>query len=183
MMNGNSGIASFSTFIYVDASQVLPFVVDLSFQLQTAHHGMPSFKSIASALATIFGVGVDVSGLFGGEANTPSNVTRIHVGQQEGADGKVGNGPGGSPGGHAPGITIWDGIGKLIGTIEGKGNIGGASLKDYSFDTGADNRAAEYVSVSAAGTDGICIQAVTLNAANGNDYAWFGDVGQVCGVP
>lgn len=144
---------------------------------------MPSPGTVLNAFATIFGVGVDLGELFGGEASTASNTIRIHVGQQTGQDRADGTRPGGSPQGDAPGITIWDGIGQLIGTIEGKGNIGDGSSKDYSFNTGADKRAAEYVSVSASGSDGICIAAVTLSAANGNEYAWFGDVGKVCGVP
>ncbi|KAK5944787.1 hypothetical protein PMZ80_001987 [Knufia obscura] len=134
-------------------------------------------------LATIFGVGVDLASIFSKPPGTPSNIVTIYTGEQDPRNVSSEVDLGKSIGGDAPGVTVWDGVGHLIGTSAEEGQIGVGSSAQYSFESGDDKRAGQYVSVSAGGTDGVCIAVVTLNTASGNDYAWFGDVGRLCGVP
>lgn len=139
--------------------------------------------TVLEALATVFGVGVDLAGIFAPKGDSNPNVVRIYVGAQTVGDAHDKVDIGVSPGGNAPGVTIWDGTGNLIGTIEGEGKIGDGSLKDYVFDTGSDQRGGQYVSVSASGTDGLCIAGITLTTPENNNFAWFGDTARICGLP
>ncbi len=165
------------------ASEILPQATSSASFHTTIDMTTGQVGTVLDTLATIFGVGVDLSSFFGQKDNIISNAVRIYAGEQTPDDSASGVDIGKSPGGHVPGVSIWDVVGSLIGTKEGDGTIGRGSFHEYSFDTGADQRAASYISVSAGGSDGLCIAAITMTTSSGNDYAWFGDVGKLCGVP
>ena len=91
-----------------------------------------------------------------------------------------------SLGGDAPGVSVFDGVGSYCGTeaghtkndIEGTVHIDRGTSREYSIST---NLHAEYISVVAGGTNGVCIHSVTMSV-NGLSYAWTGDVGKACGA-
>lgn len=88
--------------------------------------------------------------------------------------------------GNCPSIALFDGDGHRIGFRRGEGHgiIGDGSFTDIKIDSidRHDNRPAEYVSVSSGGTDALCVAYVYVTMANGDYWAFYGDVGYQCGA-
>lgn len=88
-----------------------------------------------------------------------------------------------STSGNIPGVAAWDVNGDFIGKAMGAYNyvIGNGKYNDVQIK--GKKLSAEYVSVSAFGTDGLCVAAVGVTSPNGYRAGWFGDVGMKCGAP
>jgi hypothetical protein len=102
---------------------------------------------------------------------------RIYAGTGDGTDGQ------------APNVAAWDIDGTLIGSVKG----GDLVVKGAPFDSKIEMKAkgngngaaaqAHYISLSQRGNDAICIAGISVTWPDGIEYAWYGDVGELCGAP
>jgi hypothetical protein len=87
-------------------------------------------------------------------------------------------------GGDTPGIRIFDVMGRDIGEARGsKSNIADGGYKDIKISASQDQqgRQAQYISVSKGGNDALCISYIAVTWPDGQQKAWYGDVGYQCG--
>lgn len=86
-------------------------------------------------------------------------------------------------GGNRPNIALFDVAGYDLGWEEGGTKLQAGDYHDYTIKMPANNRGqAEYISVSSAGNDGICIAYVTVNwPGDTGSRTWYGDYAADCG--
>lgn len=90
-----------------------------------------------------------------------------------------------TPSGNQPGITLYDKMGRKIGSIDGKkAIILDGDFMDISvpFDKNVGKKPTEYLSIVNGGDDSLCIAYLALTQPDGTQKAWYGDVGRVCGA-
>jgi hypothetical protein len=88
-----------------------------------------------------------------------------------------------SLGGNIPSIGLWDELGQSIGTSIASGDKKPqGNFVDIKIVANATvgNVPPAYVSVSAGGTDGICISLLSMTFPDGSSAAWNGDVAFQC---
>ncbi|KAL8867899.1 MAG: hypothetical protein Q9174_005360, partial [Haloplaca sp. 1 TL-2023] len=93
-------------------------------------------------------------------------------------------------GGNTPSIALWAQDGHKIGTYSADSDevihqgVTSNEIKVHHGDTDPPNtgRQAEYILLSAAHDDAICIAFITLQGTDKIDRAWYGDVGYSCGA-
>ncbi|KAL1626478.1 hypothetical protein SLS56_006789 [Neofusicoccum ribis] len=101
---------------------------------------------------------------------------RIGVGLTTNSDGNTA--------GDTPGIRIFDVMGRDIGEARGsKNNIADGGFKDITVTASKEQqgRQAQYISVSKGGNDALCISYISVTWPDGQQKAWYGDVGYQCG--
>ncbi|KAF1949403.1 hypothetical protein CC80DRAFT_581401 [Byssothecium circinans] len=90
-----------------------------------------------------------------------------------------------STGGDTPGIRLFDVMGRDIGQASGssKAKILDGGYKDITVKAakGMEGRQAQYISVSQGGNDALCISYISMTWSDGQNKAWYGDVGKECG--
>ncbi|KAF3481754.1 uncharacterized protein GIQ15_04513 [Arthroderma uncinatum] len=92
-----------------------------------------------------------------------------------------------SPGGNTPNIALFNEKGDRIGFKSGKGhgNIDEGRFADISVSP-IDSKNTElptYISISASGTDAICISSIAVTPPTNADYfAFLGDTAKACGA-
>jgi len=87
-------------------------------------------------------------------------------------------------GGNVPGIRLFDVMGRDIGEARGsKSVIADGGFKDIvvTADSDKQGRQAQYISVSKGGNDALCISYISATWPDGQQKAWYGDVGYQCG--
>ncbi|PSN68557.1 hypothetical protein BS50DRAFT_520523 [Corynespora cassiicola Philippines] len=87
-------------------------------------------------------------------------------------------------GGNTPGIRIFDVMGRDIGEARGsKDIIADGGFKDIVVESNKDTqgRQAQYISVSKGGDNALCVAYVSMTWPDGQNKAWYGDVGMECG--
>lgn len=88
-------------------------------------------------------------------------------------------------GGDTPGIRLFDVMGRDIGEARGskKNKIVDGGYKDITVKAakGMEGRQAQYISISKGGNDALCIAYITMTWPDGQNKAWYGDVGADCG--
>lgn len=136
-------------------------------------------------MSQIVGVIGLVAGLFQNIATTPESwmapqdgsktIIRVYAG--------FSSRPGESTSGNIPGVAAWDVNGGFIGKAMGVYNYVIPNGKYNDNIVKGRHEPAEYVSVSAFGSDGLCIAAVGVTSPTGYRAGWFGDVGMKCGAP
>jgi hypothetical protein len=90
--------------------------------------------------------------------------------------------------GHAPHVAGFDINGNLIGSVKGGDDIAQGAPYDAKIEMKADGSdgsgaQAEYISLSQAGVDAICIAGISVTWPDGLEFAWYGDVAEFCGAP
>ena len=88
-------------------------------------------------------------------------------------------------GGNIPIVNLWDGLGQFIGASAVKiGEIGAGQFHDYIVDpfSAGNNRAAEYLSVSAIGSNDLCIAALSVTTPDSEQSVMLGDLPAYCGA-
>lgn len=88
-----------------------------------------------------------------------------------------------STSGNIPGVALWDAAGVFIGKAMGIYNYVIDDSKFHDLEVKGKKASADYLSVSAFGTDGLCVAAVAVTSPTGYKAGWFGDVGMKCGAP
>ncbi|RDL36634.1 Uncharacterized protein BP5553_05986 [Venustampulla echinocandica] len=86
--------------------------------------------------------------------------------------------------GNTPGIRIFDVMGRDIGEARGsKKVISDGGFKDIKVSASSkeQGRQAQYISVSKGGNDALCISYISVTWPDGQQKAWYGDVGYQCG--
>ncbi|KAL8706353.1 MAG: hypothetical protein Q9225_007964, partial [Loekoesia sp. 1 TL-2023] len=131
---------------------------------------------VIGALAGVVGVGMMIPGLLPHE-DKHQTVVRVAAGLSTNeADTTSGN---------MPGITLYDVMGRQIGSTKGKKHtILDGDFVDISvpFDDGVGKKPTEYLSVVNGGDDALCIAYLALTQPDGDKKAWYGDVGKACGA-
>ncbi|KAK5079553.1 hypothetical protein LTR70_008119 [Exophiala xenobiotica] len=134
-----------------------------------------------SAIIAVIGL---VSGVFQ-SINTPESwmapphVSSTKVRVYSGMSGSTSE----STSGNIPGVALWDAAGGFIGKAMGVYNYVIDDGKFHDLEVKGKKASAEYLSVSAFGTDGLCVAAVAVTSPTGYKAGWFGDIGRKCGAP
>lgn len=97
-------------------------------------------------------------------------------------------GTGDDTNGNAPNVAAFDLDGNLIGSVKGGDDVAKGAPWDAKIKMKADGSdgsaaQAEYISLSQAGVDAICIAGISVTWPDGLEFAWYGDVGEFCGAP
>ncbi|KAF2688910.1 hypothetical protein K458DRAFT_414590 [Lentithecium fluviatile CBS 122367] len=97
-------------------------------------------------------------------------------------------GTGDDTNGNAPHVAAFDIDGNLIGSVKGGDDIAKGAPYDAKIEMKADGSdgsaaQAEYISLSQAGVDAICVAGISVTWPDGLEFAWYGDVGEFCGAP
>lgn len=88
-----------------------------------------------------------------------------------------------STSGNIPGVALWDAAGRFIGKEMGVYNYVIEDGKFHDLEVKGKMASADYLSVSAFGTDGLCVAAVAVTSPTGYKAGWLGDIGMRCGAP
>jgi len=101
---------------------------------------------------------------------------------------RIYGGSGADTSGNAPHVAAFDINGNLIGSVKGGDIIAQGAPFDAKIEMKADGTdgsgaQAEYISLSQAGVDAICIAGISVTWPDGLEFAWYGDVAEFCGAP
>jgi hypothetical protein len=101
---------------------------------------------------------------------------------------RIYGGTGTDTSGNAPGVAAFDIDGNLIGSVKGGDVIAQGAPFDAKIEMKADGSdgsaaQAQYISLSQAGVDALCVAGISVTWPDGLEFAWYGDVAEFCGAP
>jgi hypothetical protein len=89
-----------------------------------------------------------------------------------------------STAGNFPDVRLFDKRGEFIGRNKDFPHVDAGGFKEVyiEHEQKMDGRQSEYLAISAAGDDAICINYVTITWPDGTSWGFLGDVGTMCGA-
>ncbi len=133
--------------------------------------------NVVGAIAGVVGIGMMIPGLIP-DKDKHEPIVRIAAGLTSNTEDTTS--------GNTPGVTLYDIMGRMIGSTEGKADIikdGAFTDIKVPFNEGVGTKPAEYIAVTDGGNDALCIAYISLTNPDGGKHVWYGDIGKACGHP